>query len=98
MTDKNPEELEEHRFKFNCTFGELDRIETRIRSECFVRGMLLDNFNGMSGLTALKDRTYGVRVRGTKKQITDFKKWWEEHEEDLCDTRTVLGAFIRDHL
>jgi hypothetical protein len=96
MVEKK-EELQEHRFKFTCSFGELERIETRIRSECFVREMLLDNLESMSGLTALKERVHGVKVRGTKTQLADFKKWWADHEEDLCDTRTLIGVFIRDH-
>ena len=97
-TDKKPAELVEHRFKFTCTFGESERVETRIRSEAFVRGMLLDNFQSMSGVTSLKDRVYGVKVRGTKTQVKEFAQWWEEHAEDLCDTRTVLGIFIKEHL
>lgn len=97
MTDKKPEELEEHRFKFTCMFGEMERIETRIRGEAFVRGLLVDNFQSMSGW-AVKDRLYGVKVRGTKKEVADFKKWWADVEEDLCATRTLVGVFVKDHL
>jgi hypothetical protein len=90
------EELIEHRFTFTCMLTETDRVETRVRAYCFEQGILVDNFEGIGGM--IKDRTYGVRIRGTKAQITAFKKWWAEHQEDLCRPSSFLGLVIQDYL
>ena len=97
MTKKKDElDTAEFNFTFECVFTEKSRIEKRIRTQCFERSLLVDNFKSLGGF--VKDCAYGVKVQGTSESVEEFKSWWMSHEKDLCDTRSVVGAFIRDNL